>query len=66
MKDSERYMAQADSVARLATRADSATEQQVYRSIAEGWRKLAEEASRHEPQQDSRVRGEERSFRPPG
>jgi hypothetical protein len=66
MKDSERYMAQAASVARLATRADSATEKQVYLSIAEGWRKLAEEASRHERQQDSRVPGEERSFRPPG
>jgi hypothetical protein len=66
MKDSERYMAQADSVARLAARADSTAEKQVYLSIAEGWRKLAEEASRHERQQDSHVAGEERSFRPRG
>lgn len=64
MRDSERYMAQAESVARLAARADSAAEKQVYLSIAEGWRKLAEEASRNERQHSGRVAGEARSFRP--
>ncbi|MET0273405.1 MAG: hypothetical protein ABW360_10475 [Phenylobacterium sp.] len=64
MRDSERYMAQAESVARLAVRAESAAEKAVYLSIAEGWRKLAEEAARHERQQGDRVGREERSFRP--
>lgn len=45
---------------RLAAKAESPAEQEVYRSIAEGWRKLAAEALRHERQD---VAGERRSFR---
>ena len=48
MRDSERYMAQADAVLRMATRAASGAERQIYESIAEGWRKLALEAGRNE------------------
>lgn len=48
MRDSERYDAQADAVFRMARRSDSPAEQQVYLSIAEGWRKLAAEAARNE------------------
>jgi hypothetical protein len=48
MRDSERYMAQAEAVARMAARADNPAERQVYESIAEGWRKLAGEARRNE------------------
>jgi hypothetical protein len=64
MRDSERYMTQAEAVARLAARAESAAEKAVYLSIADGWRKLAEEAARHERQQGERVGREERSFHP--
>jgi hypothetical protein len=55
MKDSERYMAQAEAVLRMATRAGSAAEREVYETIAEGWRKLAGEARRNE-KNDERVR----------
>lgn len=48
MRDSERYMAQAEAVMRMAARASSPAERQVYESIAEGWRKLAREARRNE------------------
>jgi hypothetical protein len=48
MRDSERYDAQADAVFRMAARAESPAEKQVYLSIAEGWRKLAAEAARNE------------------
>jgi hypothetical protein len=58
MKDSDRYLAQADVVMRLAARADSPAEKEVYLSIAEGWRRLAAETMRHE------TPGENRSFRP--
>lgn len=45
---------------RLAAKAESAAEKQVYQSIAEGWRKLAAEALRHERQD---ISTERRSFR---
>lgn len=48
MRDSERYMAQAEAVMRMAGRAASAAEREVYETIAEGWRKLAREAGRNE------------------
>jgi hypothetical protein len=60
MRDSERYLAQADVVMRLAARADSPAEKEIYLSIAEGWRRLAAEVMRHE------VAPEDRSFRPSG
>ena len=44
---------------RLAAKADSPAEQGVYLSIADGWRKLAIEAERHEEGQAPRER---RSF----
>ena len=57
MKDSERYLAQAETVLRLAARADSPAEKQVYLNIAEGWRRLAAEVRRAE------VAREPRSFK---
>jgi hypothetical protein len=61
MRDSERYLAQAEAVTRLAARAASPAERGVYLSIADGWRKLATEAFRNERQDAGR--GEEpRSF----
>ena len=48
MRDSERYMAQAEAVLRMAARAGNAAEKQVYETIAEGWTKLAAEARRNE------------------
>jgi hypothetical protein len=60
MRDSERYEAQADTVLRMAARAGSAAEKQVYVNIADGWRRLAAEAARNE----NRVGPEERSFHP--
>ena len=48
---------------RLAARADSTAEKEVYLSIADGWRKLAAEALRHEKQEGPRVGDEQRSFR---
>jgi hypothetical protein len=64
MRDSERYLAQADQVARLAAKAESAAEREVYLNIADGWRKLAAEAFRNEQQDKHRRPDEERSFRP--
>jgi len=58
MRDSERYEAQATTVMRMAARAESADEKQVYLNIADGWRKLAAEAARNE----ERVGPEQRSF----
>ena len=58
MRDSERYLAQAETVMRMATRADSPAEKEVYLSIAEGWRRLAAEVLRNERSP------EERSFSP--
>ena len=58
MRDSERYLAQAETVMRMAARAASQAEKDVYLSIAEGWRKLAAEVQRNEPPR------EPRTFRP--
>ncbi len=60
MKDSERYLAQAETVLRMAARAESDAEREVYRSIADGWRKLAAEVMRNEASR------EQRSFKPKG
>ena len=57
---SDRYRMQAEVVMRLAAKAESPAEKDVYLSIAEGWRKLAAEALRHERQDVPR---EKRSFR---
>jgi hypothetical protein len=50
MRDSQRYEAQAETVLRLAARAESTAEKEVYLSIAEGWKRLAAEAARNERQ----------------
>jgi hypothetical protein len=62
MRDSERYLVQAETVMRMAARAESAAEKAVYLSIADGWRKLAAEVQRNEPR-DTPPR-ETRSFKP--
>ena len=46
--DSRRYAAKAESVRRMAGRAATPAEKQVYIEIAEGWRRLAAEAARNE------------------
>ena len=51
MRDSVRYREQAEAVMRLAARASSQAEKEVYASIAEGWRKLSAEAERNEGRQ---------------
>ncbi|RAK60492.1 hypothetical protein DJ021_12100 [Phenylobacterium hankyongense] len=61
MRDSERYLAQAETVMRLAARAESPAEKDVYLNIAEGWRRLAAEVSRNEGDY-GRVEPEKRSF----
>jgi len=48
MRNSERYAEQAEAVMRLAAKAESRAEREVYLNIAEGWRKLAAEAIRNE------------------
>lgn len=58
MKDSERYLAQAETVLRLAARAESPAEKAVYLRIADGWRKLAAEVKRGEAARETR------SFKP--
>lgn len=64
MRDSDRYMAQAEAVLRLAGRAGSPAEKQVYETIAQGWRKLAGEAKRDEQHEDdARLSARESSFR---
>ena len=50
LRDSDRYRMQAEVVMRLAAKAGSQAEKDVYLSIAEGWRKLAAEALRNERQ----------------
>jgi len=58
MRDSERYIAQAEAVLRMAAGAASPAEKQVYQTIAQGWRKLAAEARRNEQREDvSRTAG---------
>lgn len=60
LNSSDRYRQQAEIVMRLAAKADSRAEKDVYMSIAEGWRRLALEALRNERQDRP---GEPRSFR---
>lgn len=57
---SDRYRMQAEVVMRLAAKAESAAEKEVYLSIADGWRKLANEALRNERQD---LPPEKRTFR---
>ena len=54
MRDSERYLAQAAVVSRMAARAESEAEKSVYLSIAEGWRRLAAEVQRNERPAETR------------
>jgi len=61
MRDSKRYEAQAQLLLKMAMKAESAAEKDIYLNIAEGWRKLAAEAARNERR--SRP-PEERSFKP--
>jgi hypothetical protein len=56
MRASQRYIEQAEAVARMAGKAASDAEREVYLSIAEGWRKLAAEASRSERRSDEEPR----------
>ena len=58
---SDRYRMQAEVVMRLAAKAGSSAEKEVYLQIADGWRKLAAEALRNE-RQDAPPK-ETRSFR---
>ncbi len=60
---SDRYRRQAEIVMRLAAKAESRSEKDVYLSIAEGWRKLAIEALRNERQDLPQAPAERRSFR---
>jgi hypothetical protein len=62
MRDSTRYREQAEAVLRLAAKAASPAERDVYLSIAEGWRKLAAEASRNESHDETRRPPEPRAF----
>ena len=50
-------------VMRLAAKAGSPGEKEVYLSIADGWRKLAAEALRNERQDVPTVADERRTFR---
>jgi hypothetical protein len=65
MRDSERYLAQAEAVTRMAARSASPAEKEVYLNIAEGWRKLAAEVSRNERPHEplGALREEARSFK---
>jgi len=63
INSSDRYRMQAEVVMRLAAKAGSPAEKEVYLQIAEGWRKLAAEALRNELQDTPRVAAEARSFR---
>ncbi len=63
MRDSQRYAAQAELVLRMAARAASDAERDVFVGIANGWKRLAEEAARHERQRDLDRPAERRTFR---
>ena len=63
INSSDRYRMQAEVVMRLAAKAGSTAEKEVYLQIAEGWRKLAAEALRNELQDLPRAAAETRSFR---
>jgi hypothetical protein len=54
---------QAEVVMRLAAKAGSSAEKEVYLQIADGWRKLAAEALRNERQDTPKPAKETRSFR---
>ena len=60
LSSSDRYRMQAEVVMRLAAKAESQAEKEVYLSIADGWRRLAAEALRNERQDRP---PEPRSFR---
>ena len=60
MRDSERYMAQAEAVLRMAARAGNPAEKKVYETIAEGWTKLAGEARRNEGRDGGDQQGADR------
>lgn len=60
---SDRYRQQAELVMRMAAKAETAAEHEVYRQIAEGWSKLAAEAQRSEREDLPRAAAEPRSFR---
>ena len=60
---SDRYRQQAEVVMRMAGKAGSPPEREVYLQIAEGWRKLAAEALRNERQDLPLPPAEARSFR---
>jgi hypothetical protein len=62
MRDSERYEAQAEAVVRMAARAGSDAEKEVYLNIADGWRRLAAEAARNEERAKGNVAPEPRTF----
>jgi hypothetical protein len=64
MRDSQRYEAQAQLVLRMAARAESTAERQVFLNIADGWKKLAEEAARNERRRGEVRPPETRSFHP--
>jgi hypothetical protein len=64
MRDSRRYQAQAELVLRMAARAESPAERQVFLNIADGWKRLAEEADRNERQSEGARPPEPRSFNP--
>jgi hypothetical protein len=64
MRDSKRYEAQAELVLRMAARTESAAERQVFLNIADGWKRLAEEAARNERRNDGARPPEPRSFNP--
>jgi hypothetical protein len=64
MRDSKRYQAQAELVLRMAARAESPAERQVFLNIADGWKRLAEEAARNERQNEGARPPEPRSFNP--
>jgi hypothetical protein len=63
MRDSDRYMAQAEAVMLMAGRAGGPAERRVYETIADGWRKLAAEARRNERHEDP-GRGADRDVLP--
>jgi len=60
---SDRYRQQAEVVMRLAAKAESYAEKEVYLQIADGWRRLAAEALRNERQDLPQAAREHRSFR---
>jgi hypothetical protein len=66
MRDSDRYLAQAETVMRMAVRASSPAERQVYETIAEGWRKLAGEARRNERRDEPPDEPQDEPGRRPG